>query len=164
MQLFYERTIFSSSATAWLYGKFKSVEIIDFWIYKHSRHPQYLGFLLWSYGLLMWTYFLPVAKGGYVPYPSLIWLVCALVMVGVCAHEEGAMVRKYSDKYMKYRQIAPFLLPLPAWLSSLITIPARLLVKKNLPESGWEIAKVLVAYGILLILLSSLVVFLIDVP
>lgn len=42
--------VFSSGAVAWLYGKYKGAEIIDFWIYKHSRHPQYLGFLLWSYG------------------------------------------------------------------------------------------------------------------
>ena len=35
--------VFSLGVTTWLYGGFKGYKIIDFWIYKYSRHPQYLG-------------------------------------------------------------------------------------------------------------------------
>lgn len=55
---------FSLGVATWLYGKFKGKEIIDFWVYGYSRHPQYLGFLLWSYGLLLLATFAPYPKGG----------------------------------------------------------------------------------------------------
>jgi protein-S-isoprenylcysteine O-methyltransferase Ste14 len=56
--------IFFLRAAAWLYGRFKGVGLVTFWIYRYSRHPQYLGFLLWSYGLLMFTSILGSPMGG----------------------------------------------------------------------------------------------------
>jgi len=32
--------IFLLATAAWLYGRMKGVELIDFWIYQHSRHPN----------------------------------------------------------------------------------------------------------------------------
>ncbi|NIO37088.1 hypothetical protein GTO27_05230, partial [Candidatus Bathyarchaeota archaeon] len=52
-------------------GKFEKRKIYDFWIYKYSRHPQYLGFILWSYGVMLLTALAPVPRGGYQPEPSL---------------------------------------------------------------------------------------------
>lgn len=148
-------TLFFSWGTAtWLYGKFKSFEILDFWIYRYSRHPQYLGFLLWSYGLLLLTTFLSSPGAGYVLPPSLPWLISALTVIGVALHEENMMVKRHGEKYVRYRDNTPFMLPLPKQLTSLITAPARALLKKNLPENGKEIAYVITIYSIMLVFLS----------
>jgi hypothetical protein len=58
--------IFLLGVFTWLYGKFKGIRIIDFWIYRYSRHPQYFGFLLWSYGLTILASTIGAPKGGYV--------------------------------------------------------------------------------------------------
>jgi len=146
----------------WLYGRFEGFYIIDFWIYKYSRHPQYLGFLLWSYGLLLLATFVGAPMGGYVPPPSLPWLILALTMVGVALHEENTMVKEHGEKYIKYCNNTPFMLPLPKLLVTLITAPARLLLKKNWPENGKEIVYVIVVYGIMLIVLSLPSIFLFN--
>jgi len=148
--------IFLLAVFTWLYGKFKGLQIVDFWMYKYSRHPQYLGFLLWSYGLVLLTSFLGAPKGGYVPPPSLPWLISALTIVGVALREENIMVEKYGDKYIEYRERTPFMLPLPQQLSALTVAPAKMVIKKNWPENGKEIALTLLVYGAILVLLSLL--------
>lgn len=45
--------IFLLGTIAWFYGKSERREIIDFWTYKYWRHPQYMGFLIWSYGVML---------------------------------------------------------------------------------------------------------------
>jgi len=145
---------FSLGTATWLYGRFKSFEILDFWIYRYSRHPQYLGFLLWSYGLLLLTPFLSSPRAGYVQPPSLPWLISALTVIGVALHEENMMVKKHCKTYMRYRDNTPFMFPLPKQLSTLITAPVRALLKKNLPENGKEIVYVITIYSIMLVFLS----------
>jgi len=66
--------VFFMGAITWLYGKSGGFEIIDFWIYRCSRHPQYLGFLLWSYGLLLLAAVVSSQRSGYLP-DSLPWLI-----------------------------------------------------------------------------------------
>lgn len=146
--------LFFLGVVTWFYGRFKGSEIIDFWIYRYSRHPQYLGFLLWSYGLLLLVSFFGAPKGGYVPPPSLPWLISALTIIGVALHEENMMVKKHGEKYVRYRDNTPLMVPLPKQLSALIVAPARALLKKNWPENGKEIAFIITVYGIMLVLLS----------
>lgn len=146
--------IFLFGALTWLYGRFKGVLIVDFWIYRYSRHPQYLGFLLWSYGLLNLVPFWPVVKGGYVPPATLPWLVSSLAIIGVALREESVMVRKFGEEYLAYRGRSSFMLPLPKQVSAVITAPVRAFFRKHLPENGKEIAFVLLFYGVLLVLLS----------
>lgn len=148
--------IFLVAVFAWLYGNFKGSQIVDFWVYKYSRHPQYFGFLLWSYGLLILASFLGAPKGGYVPPPSLPWLISALTIIGVALHEENIMIKKHGEKYISYLERTPFMLPLPQQLSALIAAPAKMVIKKNRPENGKEIALTLLVYGAILILLSLL--------
>jgi protein-S-isoprenylcysteine O-methyltransferase Ste14 len=75
---------FFMAVLAWIFGKMKRKEIIDFWIYRFSRHPQYLGFLLWSYGVMLLATFTPFPRGGYFPEPSFPWLVSALIVFCGC--------------------------------------------------------------------------------
>jgi len=147
--------IFFLGCVAWFYGKFKGVRLVDFWIYRYSRHPQYLGFLIWSYGLLIYDKFIfSPAKGGYFPSPPLFWLIVALTLLGTALHEEAWLLRRYGEAYAKYREKAPFLLPLPHFISKLITAPTRLIFGKPCPERNREIALTLAIYGSILILTS----------
>ncbi len=148
--------IFFLGVLTWIYGKFRGREIVDFWIYKVSRHPQYFGFLLWSYGMLTLAPFLNqlVWRFEEIPEPSLPWLVSALTIIAVALNEEIKMVKKHGEKYSKYRSSTPFMLPLPKILSRLITVPVKILLKKNLPENRKEIAYITLIYGVTLILLS----------
>ena len=45
--------IFILGVLAWFYARFKQKNTVDFWIYRFTRHPQYLGWILWSYGLML---------------------------------------------------------------------------------------------------------------
>jgi protein-S-isoprenylcysteine O-methyltransferase Ste14 len=145
-------TFFIGVAT-WLYGKFIGKEIIDFWIYRYSRHPQYLGFLLWSYGLLLLATFAPYPKGGYVPRPTLPWLFSSLIVIGVALQEETQMVKMHGEKYVEYRRRVPFMVRLPRVLVAFITAPMRLL-SKNHPENAKEVICTVLTYLIILVLLS----------
>ena len=146
--------VFTLGIFSWLYSKFKGIEIVDFWIYRYSRHPQYLGFLIWSYGLMLLAGFVGAPKGGYVPPPSLPWLISAMAIVGTALHEEQIMVKKHGDKYKKYMENTPFMLPLPKKLSAIITTPAKIVIKKNLPENRKQIFTTVFIYFCILVLLS----------
>ncbi len=147
--------IFFLGCVAWFYGKFKGIRLVDFWIYRYSRHPQYLGFLIWSYGLLIYDrfIFMPV-KGGYFPSPPLFWLVATLILLGTTLREEAGLLRRYGEMYAKYRERTPFMLPLPNPIPKLITAPMRLIFGKPYPEKNREVALALAIYGSILILIS----------
>lgn len=119
--------IFTIGVSTWLYGKYKGIEIIDFWIYRYSRHPQYLGYIIWSYGLLVLSTGLPAPKGGYVPPPTLIWTIQTLVVLVVAEWEEMFMEKEYGEKYIQYREKTPFLLPLPNIISRLFRYPSSII-------------------------------------
>ena len=146
--------VFSFGMVTWLYGKFQDAKIIDFWIYRYSRHPQYLGFLIWSYGLLLQATIVYPPGGRYIPPPSLPWLLSTLIIIAVAMYEENIMIRKHDETYIQYRNNTSFLLPLPKQLSALIMVPMKILLKKSWPENGKEICYMIILYSIILILIS----------
>ncbi|RLG98541.1 hypothetical protein DRO29_00650, partial [Candidatus Bathyarchaeota archaeon] len=144
-------TFFFGAAT-WLYGKFRGRGIIDFWIYRFSRHPQYLGFIIWSYGLLISMAInlgLGVARYYHIPAPSLLWLILTLTLIGSALNEENNLTKKYGEEYVKYRAETPFMIPLPKPLINLLTIPVKALFGKNIPEHRREIIGTLLIYGLI---------------
>jgi len=147
--------IFLLGATTWLYGKFRGHRIIDFWIYRFSRHPQYLGFIVWSYGLLILAAITPSPRGDYIPPPSLLWLILTLTLIGSALNEENNLTKKYGEEYARYRAETPFMIPLPKPLINLLTIPVKALFGKNIPEHRREIIGTLLIYGLILALLST---------
>jgi len=147
--------VFFIATTNWLYGKFTKQDFVTWGIYKYSRHPQYLGFILWSYALLIYdTYVHGPVKGGYFPPPSIIWLTVIMIIIAIALREEEYMARKYGEKYMEYAGRTPFLLPLPRILANVLTYPARAILKNRRPRKPLEYFTVLLAYYIILILLS----------
>ncbi len=144
--------VFILGTITWFYGKLERRKIFDFWIYKYSRHPQYLGFLIWSYGVMLLASLAPVPFGGQNPGASFPWLILALIIICVALSEEIKMVKLYGKSYSRYRESSPFMLPLPKFISSSITAPIRILFKSNLPKSGKEIACTFAVYIVILIL------------
>jgi protein-S-isoprenylcysteine O-methyltransferase Ste14 len=146
--------IFILGTATWFYGKVQKREIINFWIYRFSRHPQYLGFIIWSYGVMLLAALEPVPRGGQNPGASLSWLLAALVIVCIALAEEARMDKRDEAGYRSYRAQAPFMLPVPRIVSSAFRAPMRLVLKKNQPETGKEILVTFVVYSLILILLS----------
>lgn len=145
--------VFFLSCTSWFYAKFKGLKIIDFFIYKYSRHPQYLSFLIWSYGLLIYDkYIFHPPKGGYFASPSIFWLIIAFIILGLAFNEEIEMFKIHGEAYNKYRNKTPFMLPLPRTISKLIMLPMKIFFKKSYPERNIEIFSLLIIYFITLII------------
>ena len=149
--------IFCVGTFTWFYGKLEKKKVFDFWIYKYSRHSQYLGFILWSYGVMLLTTLAPVPFGGSQPEPSFPWLISSLLVICVALTEEITMISQADESYLAYRKKAPFMIPLPPRLSRIITAPIRILLKKEFPEKRREVLYTFIIYCAILILLSLVV-------
>jgi protein-S-isoprenylcysteine O-methyltransferase Ste14 len=140
---------------AWFYARFQKKGTADFWIYRFTRHPQYLGWIVWSYGLMLHVSLRRDTQLQYTnPGASLPWVISSLIIVCIALSEEIRMRRRHGQEYEQYRARAPFLLPLPRPLSRAISAPFRLIRRKDAPETGWDLMWVFVIYLALLVLLS----------
>jgi protein-S-isoprenylcysteine O-methyltransferase Ste14 len=155
--------IFVLGTITWFYGKLQKRKTVDFWIYRYSRHPQYLGFIIWSYGVMLIAAQQLVPMGGSNPGASLPWLLTSLVIIWIALAEENRMRKEDSERYLQYTASAPFMFRIPKFVSTVITFPMRLVLKKNRPETGKELVATFAIYATLLILLSSPFVLL-DFP
>ena len=152
--------IFVLGTITWFYGRLQRRKTVDFWIYRHSRHPQYLGFIIWSYGVMLFAAQQWVPMGGSNPGASLPWLLTSLVIVWIALAEENKMRKEDREAYLQYRAHAPFMFRVPTFVSAVLTLPIKLLLKKSQPETGKELVATFAVYTTLLILLSSPFVFL----
>jgi len=155
--------IFVLGTITWFYGKVQKRKTVDFWIYRYSRHPQYLGFIIWSYGVMLFAAQQPVPMGGSNPGASLPWLLTSLVVIWIALAEENRMRKEDSERYLQYTASAPFMFRIPKFISRVITFPMRLLLKKDRPETGKELLATFAVYATILILLS-LPFVLLDFP
>lgn len=146
--------IFILGTIAWLYSRYQKKGISDFWIYRYSRHPQYLGFLVWSYGVMLFAALSQIPRGGQNPGASLPWLLTALVVVCIALSEEISMANKYGESYLKYRDRTPFMLPLPRFITSFTAAPLRILFKRTLPQNGKQVLGTFAVYLVIFVLLS----------
>jgi hypothetical protein len=148
--------LFFLGTFAWLSARAHKKDVADFWVYRISRHPQYLGWILWSYGVFL------LLMRGYYPKrswgidASLPWLLSTVIIIGVAMLEELQMRRRYGESYEAYRQKAPLLFPVPAFVSKIFAYPLRLMYGKEYPERRREVAVVLSLYAVLLISASAL--------
>lgn len=146
--------LFCLGTVAWFYARFRRQGTADFWVYRFSRHPQYLGWIVWSYGLLLRGAQSDLPFGQPNVGASLPWLISTMILVCVALGEEIKMSRRYGHEYDAYRERTPFLFPLPRGISRAISAPLRFLLGKERPESGRELVLVFVLYSALLALLS----------
>jgi HEAT repeat protein/protein-S-isoprenylcysteine O-methyltransferase Ste14 len=146
--------IFFLGTLTWFYARAQKKTVPDLWIYRLSRHPQYLGWIVWSYGIM----FLPRSgniKLCYELSDSLPWLLATMIIIGVAMLEEVKMSRVFGDAYESYRRRAPFLFPLPRFLAKASGFPLRLMFKKPYPERKREIVAVLAFYAAFLVGISA---------
>ncbi|KXA89697.1 hypothetical protein AKJ61_02340 [candidate division MSBL1 archaeon SCGC-AAA259B11] len=94
-------------------------KIVKTKFYSLVRHPQYLGFIIMSWGIsIMCIQHVRVAGWsarwgwGYIPFP-IGWLLMALAYVLLARWEEWYLTKKHSREYQKYRQKVPFVFPIP---------------------------------------------------
>lgn len=151
--------IFTFGVIAWFQGVIYRKEIVDFSIYKYSRHPQLLGYLTWSYGIYFLT-LIPIrgaiVRGARFFEYTFVWFLSALIIIGIALYEEIMMSDKFPEKYAEYRKKTPFLIPLPNFIKIIVTSPLRFVFNKNLPENRKEITFLLVFYGSIIIIFSLL--------
>jgi protein-S-isoprenylcysteine O-methyltransferase Ste14 len=71
-------------------------------IYRHVRHPQYLGFLLITLGMnVLW-----------ITISTLIlWPILAIVYYRLAKEEDEKMEERFGEEYRKYKQMAPMFIP-----------------------------------------------------
>ncbi len=148
--------VFIIGIIAWFQGYYKKKDIVNFSVYKYSRHPQYLGFLIWSYGVhvLLLIIFRPVPMGYMGLEFSLPWLISALILIAIALNEEIDMKNRYNENYLDYQAKVPFMVPLPKKIKSILLFPMRKMFKKDLPENRKEILFIIMFYGGILILIS----------
>jgi hypothetical protein len=125
-------------------------------VYRISRHPQYLGWIVWSYGVYLLLLQLRYPKRSWGISGSLPWLLSTMVIIGVAMMEEVGMRRKHGETYESYRQSAPFLFPVPGFMERLFSLPFRIFFGTWRPNRIREVAIVLGFYTLVLIGASSL--------
>ncbi len=77
-------------------------QLVTTGIYRHVRHPQYLGFLLLTFGMnLEWTTF----------FTLLLWPVIAVLYYRLAKKEEKESEEIFGEEYRKYKQSVPMFIP-----------------------------------------------------
>ncbi|MBN2071598.1 MAG: HEAT repeat domain-containing protein [Candidatus Krumholzibacteriota bacterium] len=148
--------LFFLGTWAWLIARGGRKKVADIWIYRFSRHPQYAGWIIWSYGVYLLLLRGLYPKRSWGIGASLPWLLSTIFIIGVAMAEEIRMARLHGSKYEKYRLSAPFLFPLPLCIRRLFSVPLRLIFKKEFPVRRREVAAVLSLYTALLLSISAL--------
>jgi HEAT repeat protein len=143
--------LFILGTLAWFVARQRKLSVADFWVYRLSRHPQYLGWILWSYGMLLALKRVRYPRRAWGIPASLPWLLSMMVIVGVALLEERKMRRLSGETYDEYRRKTSFLFPLPRFLRKAFSVPSRLLFGKSVPERKGEIAVALVLATTLLV-------------
>jgi len=140
---------------AWLAARATGDGVARSWVYRISRHPQYLGWILWTYGAYLLIGLGRYPKRSWGIGASLPWLISTLVIIAVALVEELNMRRRHGEAYETYRRSAPFLLPLPRWLTGALGWPLRALFGKERPERVREVVSVVALYGVVLMGVSA---------
>ena len=147
--------IFLLGVYAWLAARAQGKTVADAWVYRLSRHPQYLGWILWTYGAYLLLHRMQYPKRSWGIGASLPWLLSTMVIVGVALMEELHMRRRHGTAYDDYRRRAPFLFPVPRAVARLAGAPFRILFGKEQPERGREVLAVVSLYAVTLMAISA---------
>jgi len=75
--------LFTWGVLLWFKSRYGGDKVATSWIYKISRHPQYLGWILWSYGFILFAPFDRSMKLSWSVPESLPWLLMTMTIVGI---------------------------------------------------------------------------------
>lgn len=138
--------LFTWGVLIWFKSRYSGDKVATSRIYRISRHPQYLGWILWSYGFILFSPFEKSMKMSWSVPSSLPWLFMSMTIVGICLLEEIKMMKITGGSYAKYRRTSPFLLPLPAWLNRILTWPGRLVTHGEYPSRRRQVLWIVLIY------------------
>jgi HEAT repeat protein/protein-S-isoprenylcysteine O-methyltransferase Ste14 len=144
--------IFFLGTLTWFHARLNKISIADFWIYRYSRHPQYLGWIIWSYGVMFMP--APNIRQSYELSNSMPWLLSAMIIISVAMLEELKMKKNQGELYESYCKGAPFLFPLPRIISKMFTLPQKLIFKTEYPNRRREIFVIVLSYTLFLLAAS----------
>lgn len=148
--------VFFLGTFAWLLARARGSEVADFWAYRISRHPQYLGWILWSYGIYLLLMRMQYPRRSWGIDASLPWLISTMVIIGVALVEELSMRRQFGASYADYQQTAPFLFPVPAFVGKLCLLPLRVLHRQAEPQKRRDVVFLISTYLVIFIGTSAL--------
>lgn len=138
-------TLFILAIYTWVSDRLRGKALSTEGVYKLSRHPMYLGFIIWSYGLLYLASTAEPGRGWSPPAPGLPWLLSTLIIIGAALLEEAGLRSRLGD-YVKYAEHTPFMIPMPGKLDEAVTYPVRKLIGKKLPETRREVLTTMLVY------------------
>lgn len=144
----------------WFSTKFSKSNVAKSWIYKVSRHPQYLGWILWSYGLFLMPVEQLKKSWGYAD--TLPWLLSSMIIVAISFIEELNMKRKYGNDYEVFRKSTSFLFPLPKLMKRFLVHPLKVFFKKARIERKREAILFVSYYTIIIMLISYIYIAFTD--
>lgn len=78
-------------------------------LYSAVRHPQYLGIIVFTLGITIFS--LAWRPADYI---SQIWLVQVMGYVLLALYEEQHLKKEYENEYREYRKKTAFILPIPS--------------------------------------------------
>lgn len=79
-------------------------ELVINGIYRYVRHPQYLGILLLTLGMIV----------QWITFPTLLmWPILAVVYYRLARQEEREMEKKFGGRYREYKSKVPMFIPFP---------------------------------------------------
>lgn len=146
--------LFTWGVLLWFKSRYEGNRVATSWIYKISRHPQYLGWILWSYGFALYTPGYNNMKISWTVPSSLPWLLMTMTIVGICLMEETKMMERTGGAYEEYRKKTPFLFPLPSFLNRILTWPARFISRTTYPTKPRQVLAIVLLYTGIFIALS----------
>jgi protein-S-isoprenylcysteine O-methyltransferase Ste14 len=138
----------------WFQARSGNRKVAKHWIYRYSRHPQYLGWIIWSYGLMLYGPTLNNMKKSWGWNGTLPWLLSTMIIIGICMLEEINMKKIAGKSYEDYRNSTPFLFPIPHFLKQILAAPMHWLIRKNRPSNRREVGLTMLIYTLVFIALS----------
>jgi protein-S-isoprenylcysteine O-methyltransferase Ste14 len=146
--------LFTWGVLLWFKSRYGGDKVATSWIYKISRHPQYLGWILWSYGFILFAPYERTMKISWSVPESLPWLLMTMTIVGICMLEEMKMMKITGGRYANYRESSPFLIPLPSFINRIITWPGTLVTRGEYPSRRIQVLWIVLIYTAILMALS----------
>jgi len=132
----------------WIDGKMRNKGLVTTGIYRYTRHPQYLGYILWGYGVMVFSTHRN-APFQHPIVPTLNWVLSSLMIVGVALIEE-IKLRKEMENYSTYTENTSFLIPLPRFVRKLMAHPWEKLWKNEFPRTIRQVGLTLMILFVLL--------------
>ncbi len=148
--------LFGWGVVNWFQTRFGKGYVATSWIYKLSRHPQYLGWIIWSYGLMLFSSDINNMKKTWAVPSSLPWLLMTMVIIAICLIEELKMKEQSEGAYEQYQKKTPFLFPFPKWLKRILKAPMRLVIKNDQPKNVKQVFGITVLYTAIFISISMI--------